>query len=68
MKEHIEKKNIKLRKDNICECKCEFFWKVFLDFNFDDEFDSDQKKVFNKCPALCPLCFKNGKKKKIIAN
>lgn len=62
LKEHIEKKKIKLRKDNICECKCEFFWKVFLDFNFDDEFDSDQKEVFNKCPALCPLCFENGKK------
>ena len=30
-------------------------------FRFDEEFDDTQKKSFNKCPALCPLCNENSK-------
>ncbi len=62
LQEHINKKNIKLRNDNICECRCEFFWKIFLNFNFDDEFDSEQKEEFNKCPTKCKLCLEYNKK------
>ena len=63
LQEHINKKNIKLRNDNIYECRCEFFWKIFLNFNFDDEFDSEQKEEFNKCPTICKLCLENNKNK-----
>ena len=64
LQEHINKKNIKLRNDNICECRCEFFWKIFLNFNFDDEFYLKQKEEFNKCPTICKLCLDNNKKTK----
>ena len=48
-------------KQNLYRCKCEFFWKQILRFRFDEEFDNTQKKSFNKCPALCPLCNENSK-------
>jgi uncharacterized protein YegL len=33
-----------------------------LKFEFDEKFDSNQKKLFNKCPAICPLCKEINKK------
>ena len=58
----IQKKFIKEINDNLYACKCEFFWKNFLKFKFDDKFDIEQKKSFNKCSAECPLCKLNYKK------
>ena len=53
---YLEKKYIRLNKNNLYECKCQFFWEKVLKFNFEDKFDDDKKKIFNKCPAECPLC------------
>ena len=54
----------RVRKDGLYECKCEFFWKYILNFQFDEEFDKDQKKSFIKCPAICQLCKENDNNKK----
>ena len=62
LKSFIKKEYIKLGKENLYECKCEFFWKFYLKFEFDEIFDSNQKKLFNKCPAICPLCIENKEK------
>ena len=56
---YVKKEYIKNIKDNLYECKCEFFWKFILKFQFEGEFDDEQKKSFNKCPALCTLCKSN---------
>ena len=54
--------NIKQYNDNLYDCKCEFFWKIYLKFEFDNEFDQDSKNEFNKCPAKCPFCEENNEK------
>ena len=46
----------------IYDCKCEFFWKTYLKFEFDHEFDQDSKNEFNKCSAKCPFCDENNEK------
>ena len=51
---------IRILNDDSYECKCEFFWKCYLKFEFDNKFTPNEKENFNKCPAICPLC--NGKK------
>ena len=58
---YIKDNFAKLIYKDLYGCKCEFFWKIYLQFDFDEEFDRDQKYLFNKCPALCPLCKGNKK-------
>ena len=48
-------KNIRKINDHY-ECKCEYFWKSFLKFQFDEEFETNLKNSFNMCPAKCPSC------------
>ena len=45
--------------DNLYECKCEYFWEKVLQFRFKNEFESELKESFNKCPAKCHLCNEN---------
>ena len=52
-------KNDNIRKfGKIYECKCEFFWKIFLGFRFETEFDKESIKEFNKCRTVCGHCLK----------
>ena len=61
-KSHLDKVNnidlfakyFRNRNDGLYECKCEFFWKYILNFEF--QFDDQQTESFKKCPAYCPLC------------
>ena len=63
--EYYLKKNFaKLMNKDLYECKCEFFWKNYLKFDFDEEFDIVQKGLFNKCPAICLLCKKDKRNKR----
>ena len=56
-------KNGKIRKmnDDLYECKCEYFWKIFLFFRFENEFDKNLIKEFSMCPAKCKICLNNNK-------
>ena len=57
--ENLNKGNIQKtnnENDDIYDCKCEFYWKAFLNFDFDLQFEDDLRKKFNLCPAKCPLC------------
>ena len=51
---------IKKLNKYVYECKCEFFWKVFLGFRFETEFDNQLRNEFNKCPFRCNICQKFG--------
>ena len=56
-------KNGKIRKmnDDLYECKCEYFWKTFLTFRFENEFDINLIKEFSMCPAKCRICLNDNK-------
>jgi len=56
---YVKQRYVKLLRENLYECKCEFFWKHFLKFEFDEIFDSNKNELFNKCSAKCPLCKEN---------
>ena len=54
--ENIKNGNIRKFNKYLYECKCEYFWKSFLQFRFESEFEKKLKDEFNKCPAKCKLC------------
>ena len=56
--ENIEKGNIHKINKYLYECKCEYFWKSFLQFRFESEFEKKLINEFNKCSARCKLCDK----------
>ena len=53
--EHVRKLN-----KYIYECKCEFFWKKFMGFCFETEFDEKLREEFERCPSRCGICQKLG--------
>ena len=57
---NLPNENIKKINKYTYECKCEFFWKVFLGFRFETEFNNDLISEFNKCPFKCSYCQKFG--------
>ena len=61
LEDNLKNSNIILNDNNVCECKCEYFWKTFLSFRFETEFDNDLIKEFNLCPAKCGFCDKETK-------
>ena len=56
IKDNLNNDYIRKLNNNSYECKCEFFWKIFLGFRFETEFDNDLISEFNKCPFKCGLC------------
>ena len=56
--DYISNENIRKLNKYTYECKCEFFWKKFLNFRFETEFNNDLIQEFNKCPSRCIVCQK----------
>ena len=56
IKDNLKSEGIRKLNNNTHECKCEFFWKIFLGFHFENEFSNDLISEFNKCPSKCGLC------------
>ena len=56
IKDNLKSDGIRKLNNNIYECKCEFFWKIFLGFRFETEFNNDLISEFDKCPSKCGLC------------
>ena len=60
--ELIDNNSARKTNNNLYECKCEFFWKTYLQFDFYNERNVERNderdlfNIFNRCPALCPLC------------
>ena len=52
----INNRKIKKYNNDLYECKCEFFWKIYLNFEYETEFEQNLKNEFNKCPAKCSSC------------
>ena len=59
IKKNLDKGNIKKDENNIYECKCSFFWKEYLQFEFREP---DWEQKFDSCPRECPMCLKENKK------
>ena len=61
MEENLRNGNIKKleKKNNLYDCKCEFYWKVFLKFVDNLQFEEGLRKLFNLCSAKCPMCESN---------
>jgi len=55
---NLKAEGIRKLNKNIYECKCEFFWKTFLQFRFETEFDNESIYEFNQCSTKCGNCLK----------
>ncbi len=60
LEENLMIKNIKkcenIKETETYDCKCEFYWKQFLKF----EYSNKNSNIFNLCPAKCPMCNSGG--------
>ena len=55
---NLKSEGIRKLNKNTYECKCEFFWKIFLQFRFETEFDNESIYEFNQCSSKCGNCLK----------
>ena len=51
LEENIQKLNVREIDKNLYECKCEYFWKTFLNYRFETEFSPYLIKEFYMCAA-----------------